>query len=201
MRRRTWLAGALLLAACQKALPPAPAPPAGPQVTVREEPGRRETHFSIESGACRITWTLHAGDLDRGVIVQRPQCAWPLERQIPLLTALLEKILAGAPGKPRALAWGRLTPDGPHDATLSRRLSDAAAQSPDWDARRGRPKKGDPNGFVVAAANNPPIYGELIGLFREKGFDIRLTSVEKVLIDPATRLPFDCQTWFTLTTR
>jgi hypothetical protein len=54
---------------------------------------------------------------------------------------------------------------------------------------------------VVAAANNPPIYGELIGLFREKGFDIRLTSVEKVLIDPATRLPFDCQTWFTLTTR
>jgi hypothetical protein len=112
------------------------------------------------------------------------------------------------------LSWGRLYPDGKPDPTLAVRLAVAAKRSPQWDAARGRPSGGDPNGFVRKLANDAMIYAELRE-FRKAGLDIRISVVEKVLVlparqlpffdrlaaegvKPADRLPFDCITWFAI---
>ena len=98
---------------------------------------------------------------------------------------------------------------------LAVRLALAAKRSPEWDAARGAPRGGDINGWVRKLANDALIYEELRPVFREVGLEIRCASVEKVLILPAgklpffdklreagaqakDKLPFDCQTWFSV---
>jgi hypothetical protein len=115
----------------------------------------------------------------------------------------------------RTLSWGRLYPDGARDATMAVRLALVAKRSAEWDAARGAPRDGDINGWVRESANEEQIYAELIPVFREVGLEIRIASVEKVLVLPAgelpfserlqeegaraaDKLPFDCQTWFSV---
>jgi len=76
-------------------------------------------------------------------------------------------------------------------------------------AERGRER------VVRKLANEALIYAELLPVFSQSGLEIKLTSVEKVLVLPAGRLPFfeklreggvrapdrvpfDCQTWFSV---
>ncbi len=117
----------------------------------------------------------------------------------------------------RTLFWGRLEPDTPNGSReLSLRLALAAHQSPDWDARRGRPRSGDFNGFVKALANSALIYPELKELFEHFHKTLRFSCAEKVLVMEAgklpfyeqlkqhgvkasERLPFDCMAWFSVT--
>jgi hypothetical protein len=115
----------------------------------------------------------------------------------------------------RTLSWGRLSPDGARDLTLSVRLAMAAKRSTDWDPARGMPRGGDINGWVRTLANEDSIYDELRQVFKEAGLQIHLASVEKVLVEearvlpffdrlraigtqPEDRVPFDCQAWFSI---
>ncbi|MFB3828876.1 MAG: hypothetical protein ACE15B_19070 [Bryobacteraceae bacterium] len=170
-----------------------------------QEPGG--AGYAVTAGDCKISWTPEA----EGLIRHRSDCALPLGEQAPLMARLLRKSLEA--GGIRTLSWGRLYPDGARDATMALRLALAAKRSVEWDAVRGAPRGGDPNGWVRKLANETGLYEELRAVFRQFGLQIRLSTVEKVLVQPASllpffaklreagvrpadRLPFDCQAWF-----
>ena len=187
------------------------------EVAVKDGPENRETDYTIVSGDCRITWTVYRTEANRGVIRHRSDCGLALAEQAPLIGKILRKVMAAdaeAAGF-RTLSWGRLHPDGARDLTMPARLALAAARSAEWDKAKGAPRGGDVNGWVRKLANEAPIYEELRPVFSQSGLDIRLSSVEKVLVQPAGRLeffeklreggvrasdrvPFDCQAWFSV---
>ena len=187
------------------------------EVVVKHDPENRETDYTIVSGDCRIAWTVYRTEANRGVIRHRSDCGLTLAEQAPLIGKVLRRVMATdaeAAGF-RTLSWGRLYPDGARDTTMPARLALAAARSAEWDKAKGAPRGGDLNGWVRKLANEAPIYEELRPVFSQSGLDIRLTSVEKVLVLPAGRLeffdklresgvrasdkvPFDCQTWFSV---
>jgi hypothetical protein len=162
------------------------------EIAVERDPELRETRYTIGSGACRITWTVSATEANRGVIRHHAACELPLAEQAPLISKLMRKVMESEPeaARFRALSWGRLYPDGPRDSTLAARLALAAKRSAQWDAVKGAPRNGDVNGFARQLANDASIYEELRRVFQQSGLEVRLVSVEKVLVLPAGRLPF-----------
>ncbi len=187
------------------------------EVVVEHNAELRETDYRIVVQDCRITWTVYSSEVNSGVIRHRSDCALSLGEQAPLIAEVLRKVLEvqGEAAPFRTLSWGRLFPDGSRDSTMAARLAVAAKRSPHWDSARGRPRNGDVNGSVRTLANDAGIYEELRPVFAQAGLELRLSSVEKVLIlpagqlpfferlrnsgvRPADRLPFDCQTWFSV---
>jgi len=176
------------------------------------------THYRTSRGDCAITWIAYHAELNKGVVKHRSQCAEPLSSQLPLLTAICEVFLDRDRNAPafRTLFWGGLVPEsGPASLEMPLRLALAAYTSPGWDAKNGRPKKGDINGFVKDLANRELIYPELKELFRGFHRIITLAAVEKVRvleagklpffdqlrrqgIQAADKLPFDCMAWFSV---
>jgi hypothetical protein len=186
-------------------------------ITVTRDPQLRETTYSGVSGTCRIDWIVSGSEINRGVVRQHSRCSLPLAEQIPLISAVMDRVLQDTQGAeaPRTLFWGRLYPDGQPDYVLAMRLAVAAKRSKLWDASQGRPRTGNVNLLVRLLANDALIYGELRGMFRRRRLDIQVASVEKVLISAAGQLPFferfpkgeikaadklpyDCMTWFSI---
>jgi hypothetical protein len=203
------------LTACSEPAPPpasGAARPATPAVTIEHDARPGETHYRIASGACRIRWELRA--VEPQVLLHRAQCTLPLAEQMPLLEALWQAL---PPAPARQLFWGRLCPDaGCGERELSQRLALAAFRAPEWDARRGRPVQGHENAVVRQLANAAAIYPELREGFARRGWVIELSGVEKVLVAPASalpywpalqaagvpadaKLPYDALAWFRLT--
>ncbi len=221
VRRTHNAAMSLLACALMPACPverPADSPqePA-PRVRVEDDAVLRETHYAVADGPCSVTWTVYRTEVNRGVIRHRANCDWPLADQAPLIADLLREVEESEPGASHfhTLAWGRLHPDGAGDVTMPMRLALAAINAEEWDADRGAPRSGDFNTWVRELANDAMIYGELQSVFRDAGLDIRVASVEKVLVMPAGELPFfdalhaqgvqpdeklpyDCQAWFSV---
>ena len=186
-------------------------------VTVEHSQRDNATQYSISKDGCTITWI--ARNSEKGVVLHRSQCAAPLALQVKLLENICREFFQSRENAKalRTVFWGRLEPDMPNGSReLSLRLALAAHQSPDWDARRGRPGNGDFNGFVKALANSALIYPELKELFERFHKTIRFSCAEKVLVMEAgklpfyeqlkqhgvkasERLPFDCMTWFSVT--
>jgi len=161
-------------------------------VTVKHSNRDKETIYSLSSGDCSIDWIARNSEI--GVIIHRARCDASLSRQLPILRQIFTEFLKEDENAPafRTLFWGRLAPDGskPASQEMSLRLARAAHNSPGWDAKKGRPKNGDINGFVKDLANRQMIYPELKELF--EGFHKRITfsCAEKVLVLEAGKLPF-----------
>lgn len=148
--------------------------------------------YTASRDECRIVWIVAYEGTNAGVILHRPDCQRPPAEQAPLLGRILDAI-AAEPGRLRAirtLHWGRLFPDGAIDGTLSIRVALTARRSPEWDARAGRPRSGDVNGFIRGLANESRFAPEIEAVFEARGLAIAVASVEKVLIARARELPF-----------
>lgn len=187
-------------------------------VSVEASPYQDATLYKIASGDCSITWTAYGSELNRGVVKHSSRCPDPLSSQLPLMTEILKEFLAKDAHAAvfRTLFWGGLVPEaGPSALEMPLRLALAAFRSPGWDTRKGRPRKGDINGFVKDLANREVLYPELKELFGRFQKDITLASVEKVRVmkskdlpfydrlkaegvRPSARLPFDCMAWFSV---
>jgi len=184
-------------------------------VPVQIDHAAGESAYSVSRGPCRIEWSIRS--VEAHLVHHRAECSLPVKEQMPLIESLMREVLEGSAGpeRLRTLFWGRIYPDGEPDTTLAFRLALAAHRSPHWDSVRGRPENGDPNGFVRSLANEAMIYPELRDAFRSFGLEIRVMSVEKVLIQraaalpfydrlapngvrPADRLPIDGMTWFSI---
>lgn len=190
------------------------------EVRVEQDSVRRARQYTLPHGDCRLSWIVFDEAPNKGVIQNRSACTESLAEQLPRLDRLLAAVIqdpAAAP--PLSFIWGRLYPDVACDRReMSHRLALAAHRSPAWDHGRGRPRSGDPNTFVAEVARENMIYPELRDLFVARGLELRLVSVEKVLILPAgelndfpqlqqagvkaqERLPFDCLAYFSVARR
>jgi hypothetical protein len=192
----------------------------GNKVVVQFDPYYMQTTYRITSGACQINWIVHKSDLNKGVVQHRSKCTLPLSKQLPLLSQILAEILKDTENARsfHTLFWGRLMPDVRNaNSEMSFRLALAASRTSLWDAKRGKPKAGHTNTFVMNLANKSNIYSELKRLFDNFDRKLELASVEKVLIMEAgtlpffdqlkkhgvivtDKLPFDCLTWFSVST-
>ncbi len=134
------------------------------------------------------------------------------------MTRLLAPILGRDEdaGRVHTLFWGRLVSNKSDvKLELSRRLAIAASQSLLWDKKSGKPSKGRVNDIVARIANEANIYKELTAAFAHYDKKIKISGVEKVLVQQAAglpffeelktqgvsataNLPFDCLTWFSI---
>jgi hypothetical protein len=186
-------------------------------VEVTSDLQTRDTSYTAADGACRVSWILSAAEINRSVIRHHSRCSLPLAGQMPLIARVMGRVFEQYSGAdaPRTLFWGRLYADGQQDATLAMRLVIAARHSKSWNAALGRPRGGNTNEAARRIANEALIYEDLRDVFRARGLDIRVASVEKVLVAPAGQLPFyrrlpqgeikaadklpyDCMTWFSI---
>jgi hypothetical protein len=201
-----------IVASCGAGRAPAPLeePARVKAVEVVDDDVARETRYMITSGDCRITWTVFKTAVNAGVIRHHADCRLGLGEQALLIGTLIERV-----GPFRTLMWGRLYPDDARDSTMAARLAVAAVRSRSWDAVRGRPRAGEINSWTRRTMEEADVYAELKPVFAAKGMEIRLASLEKVLVQQAGKLdffgelsgrgvsvadkvPFDCQTWFTV---
>jgi hypothetical protein len=220
-------AAALLCAvACQRqpdtaspaSAPARPAVQAGAPPAVSVASASEGRAYTVEHVPCRITWVFRETEIDRGVVMHHPSCNGHPDEQAPLVGRLLDAIAADPAlfRSMRTLHWGRLLPDGPADTTASLRLARAAARSPAWNRKTGRPRSGDSNGLVRELLNRAGVFSELQEVFAVRGLSVSVASVEKVLtsrarelaffgelenegLKPTDRLPWDGQVWFSIT--
>jgi hypothetical protein len=171
--------------------------PKGPKIIVRHNSDVKETIYSLEDNS--LSLTTYETELNEEILRLRSSSALPLKEQVAIISGILKKLPKER--QFRTFFIGRLIYAFGADRTMSERLSLAASQSPLWDREKGRPRSGHENKFVKEIANQAMIYPELKEMFAQHGYEIQVASVEKVLIDPQTKLPYDCMTWFSLSHR
>jgi len=168
--------------------------PKGPTIIVLHNSDLKETVYALEDKS--LSLTTYDTEINKDILHLRSHSELPLKEQVGIISTILKQL-----PKERQFSTffvGRLIHAFGADRTLSERLSLAASQSPLWDKEKGRPLSGHENTGVKEIANQATIYPELKEMFARHGYEIRVSSVEKVLIDPKTKLPYDCLTWFSL---
>jgi hypothetical protein len=171
--------------------------PKGPKIVVLHKDDVKETVYALEDNS--LSLTTYETELNKDILRLRSSSELPLKEQVEIVSSILKKV-----PKERKFSTffiGRLIYAFGADRTMSERLSLAASESPFWDKEKGRPRSGHENKFVKEIANQAMIYPELKEMFARHGYEIQVSSVEKVLIDPHTKLPYDCMTWFSLSHR
>ena len=129
-----------------------------------------------QAGDCAI-----AIDVSRdGAVLMRPACPAGRERTRETIAGILDK----ADSNRVRLSFGRIE----RYAWLSELLQQRAASAGDW-----KPGIGKDNAYVRAKLAGMPEFIGLFGTWRVTG-----VSVEKVLVTPRTRLPYDALLWVTL---
>jgi hypothetical protein len=168
--------------------------PKGPKIIILHDRDSKETIYSLADKSISLTTYDTEGNED--ILRLRSHSTLPLKEQVAILSGILKKIPKAR--KLRAFSVGRLIEAFGADRTMSERLKLAASRSPLWEQAKGDPRIGHENKFVKEIANQAMIYPELKELFARHGYKIEISTVEKVLIDPQSRLPYDCITWFSL---
>jgi hypothetical protein len=168
--------------------------PKGPKIIIRQDSDLKQTLYSLEDNS--LSLTTYETELNKDILRLRSKSELPLKEQVGIISKILKKVPKER--RFRTFFIGRLIDAFGTDRTMSARLSLAASQSPLWDKEKGRPRTGHENQCVKEIANQAMIYPELKEMFARHGYEIQVVSVEKVLIDPQTKLPYDCMTWFSL---
>jgi hypothetical protein len=168
--------------------------PESPRIIILHNPDAKETVYSLEDKSLSLTTDDREGS--EHYLSLRSKSKLSLQEQVAVLSVMLNRIPKER--RFRTFSVGRLINAFGDDRSLSERLTRAAAKSPLWDQSKVAPRTNNENNFVRDIANQAQIYPELKEMFARHGYEIRIAYVEKVLIDPQTKLPFDCITWFSL---
>jgi hypothetical protein len=171
--------------------------PKGPKIIVLHKDDVKQTVYSSEDNS--LSLTTYDTEINEHILRLRSKSDLPLKVQVKIISKILKEVPKER--QFRTFFIGRLLNAFGTDKTMSERLSLAASKSPLWDKEKGRPRSGHENQCVKEIANQVMIYPELKEMFAKHGYEIEVSGVEKVLIDPQTKLPYDCQTWFSLSKR
>jgi hypothetical protein len=151
--------------------------------------------LSEPDGAC--TLRLEADDGSRTLRLRISPEASGCRPSREAVTGFLERAFArvGAPGG--GGAWTSLYLGRLEDLQwLSDHLASTAERDPRWDRKKGRPVKGDPNGYVASILSAPEVTAPFDAALQGAGYRVASASVEKVLV--RGKVPVDAQTWFRL---
>jgi hypothetical protein len=140
---------------------------------------------STQVGERRVTLELRVNE---PVLVLRGDGPLSVEVVRSAMPALLSSLFSGdaLPDDVRSLSAPRIETL----PWLSERLALAAAKDPDWEATRGEARRGHENAVVGALLQREELARELAAPFARYGLVATSVSVEKVLVAPASRLPF-----------
>jgi len=173
------------------------------------ERGEVEYAIAVPQANCELRWVAARTGVNAGIAQLRSACKAPQSAQIH--ARLVKSLLAGEPGL-KTLFWGGLSKvEG-----WSAKLAHAAAQSPDWDSRAGKPRasSGRTNALVQSL------------LAKSLTTDLRILAPEDVLLEPTSvekvqtgfaaslpkydaelasqgvgksaKVPYDCLVWFSI---
>jgi len=167
--------------------------PASP-VLVRSNPQYKETVYSlIGRDKKEISFTTYQTETNDQVLRFRSDSTLPLREQLVLASLLLDRLTKDQPlSNFKTLSIGRLVMAFGTDITFSRRLTNAAHLSSPIPFSKQ-------NNSVRDIANQQMIYAELKELFNKYGVNIKVSAVEKVLVNE-NGIPYDGMTWFSITT-
>ena len=167
--------------------------PASP-VLVRSNPQYKETVYSlIGRDKKEISFTTYQTETNEQVLRFRSYSTLPLRDQLALAALLLDRLTKDQPlSKFKTLSIGRLVMAFGTDDTFSRRLKSAARSSSTIPFSKQ-------NNRVRDISNQQLIYAELKELFNKYGVNIKVSAVEKVLVNE-NGVPYDGMTWFSITT-
>jgi hypothetical protein len=159
-----------------------------PEVSVQPRLGGAEVVYQVSDGISRITWTVFKTKLNEGIIKQESQAAEPLAAQLPLISALLRKVLEdkSVAANFHTLGVGNLDSiDG-----MSEKLALAAHQSPDWNSAKGQPRTSLLNNFVLNLLKTDHFYDQLQKVFQTFHRTVTVVGVEQVQVSKAGDLSF-----------
>lgn len=160
--------------------------------------GPREKAFAVDCGSLRaeaIYW-------DRSIVLAAYRADGkpiePDERALSAFGPLIARIVATQP------EVGRWTLSVKSYDAFGPRLAAAVAADKKWDARRGRPREGHVNSYVLDLSNRARTFAEIERVAEANAWRARVLSVEKVLLCPSPahageRLPCGASIWFALT--
>ncbi len=151
-------------------------------------------NYSLTQGECRVSVGIYPPEsVNKNVASLRQQGCHDEALVSKQLEQILLKLASDFKGNLpfHSLSLGRLE----EYPSFSQALKAFANDSPDWNIKKGKPIKGNENNFVTAALNQlrPSLW--VTKILKPYWKDLRIPWVEKVLVDPVSKLPFDCQLW------
>ncbi len=152
-----------------------------------------ETIYSIAQGETKFEMVTYQTELNSAVMSYTSNAA-SINSQISPLIAILKQVKKHKGAIPPVLFWH----GNSSYPEFFKRVSSATAKSLLWDITTGRPFEGDKALAIIKIANEVRAYPELEKVFSRFGLAIKVSSVEKVLVDPKTKLPYDFLLWFRL---
>jgi hypothetical protein len=188
------------------------APAEGDEVQVRDytrERGEVEYAVAVTQAGCELRWVASRTGVNAGIAQLRSDCKAPQGTQIH--APLLASLLAGEPSI-KTLFWGGLSKLDMWPA----KLAAAAAKSPQWDTRAGKPKsRGERTSVLVQSLLAGALASDLKNI-APADILLELASVEKVQVGTvavlpkyaaelalqgvgkSARVPYDCLVWFSI---
>ncbi|HAZ14581.1 MAG: hypothetical protein A2X86_00900 [Bdellovibrionales bacterium GWA2_49_15] len=165
-----------------------------PAVKIESKKEYLETTYSAQQGECRVSVTTYfAESVNKDTARLRPMNCSDETVVAKLFQQILSTVSSGHHGRLpfSGLSMGRLV----EYPSFSQALKTLASESREWNLKKGAPVKGHENNFATQALNEllPSMWVEKI--LRPYWEKLKIPGVEKVLIDPASKLPFDCQFW------
>lgn len=151
-------------------------------VTVEENLEYEETAYFIIKGETKFEIVTYQTDLNKSVMSYTSN-AGAIKEQVGPMAAILKQVKKREGAIPPVLFWH----SNPSYPEFFERVALAA---------EGMVFEGDKNQAIIEIANEAKAYPELENVFAKFGLSVRVSSVEKVLVDPATQLPYDFMVWF-----
>jgi len=151
-----------------------------------------ETAYSVSKGNCHVSVTTNFPEsVNKDVARLRHQNCKNEDLLSNLLGLILKEIAKGNNGALpfNDFSMGRLV----EYPSLSHQLTTFAINSDKWDSKKGRPRSGHATYFATQALNEILPSSWIFGVLSPYWKHPTVPSTEKVLVDPVSKLPFDCQ--------
>ncbi len=173
------------------------------EILVEENKALNTRHYLLTDGDCKILWRLQFFQNGKGFgIREEVHCELPLQEQIPMRQALLQKVASETNQMQgvRNFVWGTI----PNKNIFMPRLAAALAASGNWDANTGRlrGKAAQNRHFLSDLINQQNLFSEVLESFAKEGWLLQVVDLEKLQTGSITtigKFPTDCAIVFSLT--
>jgi len=153
------------------------------------------TRYEAESNGCKIIWSLAYPTKDKkrfGLKMTNKECSLTFEKALPIHKAILKKIFQENKIENGTLFWSGFDPKTVGDWSWAIPIAMASNDSNDWQNWRKNYPNVDKssNQIFIEITNSVNAYAPLKILFKDYGYDLKLSSVEKVFAQRAKDLKF-----------